>query len=370
MDRRSFLHGVASAALVVSSRPLPPVARAGERKVPQGLGDLLEAIRKEHELPGLAAAVVRGDEIVAEGVAGVREVGKDDQITLDNRFRLASCTKAMTAALIGRVIDAGKLSFASTLAATLPGLAMRDDYQPVTLAQLLTFTGGIQPYTRIGPRLTPFLFELKGSAAEQREKFVQHVLQEVPVVKPGTEARYSNASYVVAAFLAERRTGRSWEALTQEEVFEPLGMKSAGFGRPWSKERPHEPRSHVKGKDGYELEPEGRPGGPSLALAAAGAVHCSIRDFAKFASHELAAAQGKNRLIKPATAKRWQEIRRGDKPGEVLSFFGGSPSISAGCMLWPDKDLAAVTAINAGAPGDACKAILEAARRKVEAQGP
>jgi CubicO group peptidase (beta-lactamase class C family) len=369
MDRRSFLHTVASAALVVSSRFLSPVARARESKTPQDLGDLLEAIRKEHKLPGLAAAVVRGDEIVAEGVAGVREIGKDDKITLDNRFRLASCTKAMTAAMIGRVIDAGKLSFDSTLGATLPGLAIRDDYKPVTLAQLLTFTGGIQPYTRIGPRLTPFLFELEGSAAEQREKFVQHVLNEAPVVKPGTEARYSNASYVVAAFLAERRTGRSWETLMQEEVFKPLGMSTASFGRAWSKERPHEPRSHVQGKDGYELEPEERPGGPGLALAAAGAVHCSIRDFARFASYELAAAQGKNRLLRPATAKRWQEIRRGGKREEVFSFFGGSPSISAGCMIWPGKNLAVVAAINGGSAADACKAILEAAKRKVEAKG-
>jgi CubicO group peptidase (beta-lactamase class C family) len=367
MDRRSFIHGVASAALVVSGRLLPPVARARERKAPQDLGDLLEAIRKEHQLPGLAAAVVRGDEVVAEGVAGVREIGKDDKITLDNRFRLASCTKNMTAAMIGRVIDAGKLSFDSTLVATLPDLAMRDEYKSVTLAQLLTFTGGIQPYTRIGPRLTPLLFELKGSAAEQREKFVKHVLQEVPVGKPGTERQYSNASYVVAAFMAERRTGRSWEALMQEEVFKPLGMNSAGFGRPWSKERPHEPWSHIKGKGGYELEPEERSGGPGLALAAAGAVHCSIRDFAKFASYELAAAQGKNRLLNPATAKRWQEIRRGEKPGEVLSFFGGSPSISAGCMTWASKNLAVVAAINGGSVGGACKAILEAAKRKVEA---
>jgi CubicO group peptidase (beta-lactamase class C family) len=365
MNRRSFIHGVASAVVAVSSRLLPPVARAQERKTPADLGDLLEAIRKEHKLPGLAAAVARGDQIVAEGVAGVRQVGKEDKITLEDRFRLASCTKRMTAAMIGRVIDAGKLSFDSTLAATLPDIQMRDDYTAVTLAQLLTFTGGIQPYTRIGPRLTPILFQLKGSAAEQREQFVKHLLQEAPVVKPGTESKYSNASYALAAFMAERRTGRSWETLMQQEVFKPLAMNHAGFGRPWSKEHPHEPWFHVKGENGYELEPEERPGGPGLALAAAGAVHCSIRDFITFGSYELAAAQGKNRLLKPATAKRWQEVSR--KPMDGWAFFGGSQSISAGCQIWPSKNLAVVAAINAGSADGACKAVLEAARRKVEA---
>jgi CubicO group peptidase (beta-lactamase class C family) len=365
MNRRSFIHGVASAVLAVSTRLLPPVALAQGRKVPADLGELLEAIRKEYKLPGLAAAVARGDQIVAEGVAGVRQVGKDDKITLENRFRLASCTKPMTAAMIGRVIDAGKLSFDSTLATTVPNVNMRDEYTSVTLAQLLTFAGGIQPYTRIGPRLTPILFELKGSAAEQREQFVKHLLQEAPVVKPGTERKYSNASYVLAAFLAERRTGRSWETLMQEEVFKPLAMNSAGFGRPWSKGHTNEPRFHVKGEHGYELEPEERPGDPSLALAAAGAVHCSIRDFIKFGSYELAAAQGKNPLLKPATAKRWQEVSR--RPVDSWAFFGGAPSISAGCQIWPSKNLVVAVAINAGSTDEAGKAVLEAARRKVEA---
>ena len=42
------------------------------------LGELLEAVRKEHGFPGLAAAATRGDRIFAEGVAGIRRVGKDD----------------------------------------------------------------------------------------------------------------------------------------------------------------------------------------------------------------------------------------------------------------------------------------------------
>jgi CubicO group peptidase (beta-lactamase class C family) len=89
--------------------------------------------------------------------------------------------------MIARVIDSGKLAFDTTLANALPNIAMRDDYRNVTVAQLLTFRGGIRAYTQIGPKETPILFQLKGSPAEQRQQFVTHVLQEEPVVKPGTE---------------------------------------------------------------------------------------------------------------------------------------------------------------------------------------
>jgi CubicO group peptidase (beta-lactamase class C family) len=356
MDRRDFIRGAAVAAV---SLAVP--ANAQQRPLID-IGDQLEAIRKEHGLPGIAAAAVRGERIVAEGVAGVRRVEKDDKIAPEDRFALASCTKRMTAAMIARVIDSGQLSFDTTLADALPEMPMRDDYRNVTVAQLLMHTGGIPTYLQIGPRMTPILFELKGSAAEQREQFVKHLLQEEPVVKPGTEWRYSNASFALAAFVAERRTGRRWETLMEEEVFKPLGMATAGFGRPWSKERPSEPALHRKGDQGYEPEADGQAN-PMAALAPAGDVHCSIRDFARFASYELNAAQWKDSLLQPATAKRRQELSRGET-AEGRSFFGGSPFISTGFVLWPSKNLAVVVAINGGSAGDAVRAVFEAVKQR------
>src|SRR5689334_4208485 len=99
MDRRKFVLVSGMAAFSLAGR-----VRGKEASV-KNLGDLLESIRKEHGLPGIAAAAVRGDRIAAEGVAGVRRVGGDDKIALDDRFALASCTKRMTMAMICRVID-------------------------------------------------------------------------------------------------------------------------------------------------------------------------------------------------------------------------------------------------------------------------
>jgi CubicO group peptidase (beta-lactamase class C family) len=383
MDRRRFLHCAGLAVLAASGR-LAPAAPVEER-TPKDLSDLLKRIRREHQLPGLAAAVVDGDRIVAEGVAGVRQVGTDDRITLDDRFMIGSCTKRMTAAMICRLIDAGKLAFDTALADALPEIPMRDDYRQVTVAQLLTFTGGIQPYTRPSPEETPILFELKGSVAEQRERFVEHVLQEEPVAKPGTERRYSNASYAVAAFVASQRTGRSWEALMQEEVFKPLHLTKAGFGRPRSQERPNEPRRHIKEDQGYRPEPEGHTD-PLAFMAGPGRVHCSIRDLARFAAYELSAAQGNDPLLKPATARRWRELSRGGPgegrrrragggpegrreppPGQQVKgrpVFGGSPWVTASYVLWPGENRAAAVAVNGGSAREACLAFFKAVQER------
>jgi D-alanyl-D-alanine carboxypeptidase len=216
MDRRTFIrcttiHCAAAAGVSLTC------ARIAVSQSAAGLN--LDAIREEYGFPGIAAAGVRGNAIAVEGAAGFRRVGADDKITLDDRFAMASCTKRMTAAMIARLVDSGRLSFETSLAEALPGVPMRDDYRSVTVAQLLTFQGGIQPYLQFNPADMPFLRSLQGDTRKRRQQFIQHVLEEEPVVKPGTERRYSNASYALVAFVAERRTGKSWESLMETEVF-------------------------------------------------------------------------------------------------------------------------------------------------------
>src|SRR5690349_16288836 len=123
MDRRDFLRFAAAAGVSFAG------AANGQSGAVVDLSERLAAIREQYGFPGIAAAAVRGNAIVAEGVAGVRRVGGDEKIALDDRFAMASCTKKMTAAMVARVVDAGKLSFETTLAEALPGVAMEDDYR-------------------------------------------------------------------------------------------------------------------------------------------------------------------------------------------------------------------------------------------------
>jgi CubicO group peptidase (beta-lactamase class C family) len=267
----------------------------------------------------------------------------------------------MTVIMICCLVDKGELDFGVTLGDALPGVRMRDDYRKVTLSQLLTLKGGIQPYTRIGPKLTPILFE-QGPAAERRARFVEHVLNENPIVKPGTTMRYSNASFMLAAFVAAQKTNTSYEALVAKHVFQPLGMASAGFGYPRTSERSNEPAFHFKRGQGYVPLPEGdRP--PEAIFAPAGGCHCSIRDFAKFAAHQLAAAQGTDPLLKPATVRHAREALGQESPGRGESF-GGTPWLHAGYQVAPKNNFAVVVATNCGASDQACEAVFKAVRER------
>src|SRR5258707_12832847 len=60
-------------------------------------------------VPGVAVAVVRGDEVVYLKGHGVREVGNKAPLTPDSLFPIASCTKAFVTAALAMLVAEGKL---------------------------------------------------------------------------------------------------------------------------------------------------------------------------------------------------------------------------------------------------------------------
>jgi len=58
------------------------------------------------------------------------------------------------------------------------------------------------------------------------------VLAEKPKYPPGQKYAYSNVGYTIAGAMAEKVAGDTWEDLMKREVFEPLKITEAGFGRP------------------------------------------------------------------------------------------------------------------------------------------
>lgn len=352
----SRLHCVAALLLFASAA----LANAEDKT---NLGSMLEEIRKSQRLPGMAAVVMRDGAVIAEGAAGVRKLGEPAAITVEDRFGIGSCTKRMTGFLISRLVDEGKLKWDMTLGDTLTDIPMREEYRSVTLAQLLSFTGGIAGYERIGPKITPELFDTEGTHSEREQRFAKHVLNLPPATKPGTSAIYSNASFFLAALMASKVTGKDFDSLMQAQVFSPLKLNAAGWGRPRSESRRDQPWQHVARPDGHVPEPDiNRP--PEVLFRAAGGAHMSVKDLALFGQADLQTRKGQTTWLKPATAQRWLGLE-GVSAGERSVHAGGTPWLSACYAVWPKLNMVAAIAVNGGSPDDeACKAFV----REVEAR--
>lgn len=335
-----------------------------DQSTPRDLSTVLAPVLEKHGAPAIAAAATRDGQIVALGAVGVRDLDSRQPVTLADRSMIGSCGKSITRLLIARLIDKKLLRWDSTLNDLLPDVSMRDEYRSVTIGDIIGHRGGLQPYTEIGPKRTPILFDQHdGSARDRRAAFIAHLLQEPPSAPPKSKFVYSNAGYGLLGHIAERLADKSYEKLIRDEVFTPLNMKSALVGMP--RGNPSIPgwSGHLRSPQGFKPVLQERP--PLPAIAPAGLMSCSIEDFAKLGAELVRIESGKpTNFISPDTARKLPELRPGgDGEGEI--FYGGDGTFTAAFALWPGNGLSVVVQTNAGDSDEICAAAIQAARAVV-----
>lgn len=320
--------------------PLLVLASCGSPPAPRGVGPGLERIRAKFGVPALAACRIEDGVVTVAGAAGA---------DFGDRFHLGSCTKAMTATMIATLVEEGKLSWSTTVGATFGDVEMDAAWRRVTLEQLLTHRAGAPGDLAAQKALWTRLWRRRGTPREQRMELVRGVLARPPEVSPGTRYVYSNAGYAIAGAMAERVTDTAWERLMRERLFEPLGMRSAGFGPPPG----NGPVGHRE--DGT---PVGRGIGADNppAIGPAGTVHASLGDWAKFVAFHL--GQGPP-LLRPETRDRlhrpegkyalgWVVTTRRWAGGTVLTHSGSNTMWYCVAWLAPRRGFAVLAAVNQG----------------------
>jgi CubicO group peptidase (beta-lactamase class C family) len=337
-------------------------AVAGARRV----DDLIAPVVKSFDVPAMAGLELKGDRVVAIGAAGVRELGRHERVSVFDQWHLGSDTKAMTATLCAMLVEEGKLRWDSTLEEIFPQFRrdMRPEYRRVTLQELLHHRSGFP--TPLPDGMLSKLRQLTGSPAAQRLYFVQHIVAQSPIAPPGTKFQYSNTNYMIAGAMAEQVTGESWEDLITRKLFDPLQMHSTGFGAPGTSGIFDEPRGHTD--TGEPVEPG--PGGDNpVALWPAGGVHCTLIDWAKFASLHL--NDGRTRpglLTRDSFAKLhnpipeepggdgyamgWIVCSRDWAGGTAYTHTGSNTLWVATVWMAPNKDFAILVACNRAGPKD------------------
>lgn len=336
------------------------------------LRDLLARVRSDFGLPALAAGVVRSAAPIGAEVVGLRRVDGAEPVERGDTFNLGSVTKSFTATLLAALAEQGRLDPSLPLGKQLAGVSMRPEYAAATLADLLRHRARIQPHTWFSRGELDRLSGLPGTSTEQRAAFVADVLGEEPMP---AGFHYSNAGYSVAGLVAERVTGRSWEELIRTELFDPLGMTSAGFGWPDGAGRADQPSGHLGvGEELRAVAPSENPLGSFLAPA--GAVRASIDDLGRWARLHLAGLRGADGLLRSETIRALHEgpesevgedyvyaagwvVSRNEDGREMHAHAGSAGTFFAAVYLYPEIDLGVVVLSNAG------REAAEAAARRV-----
>ena len=341
----------------------------GEPLHDRQLNDYLDSVRKRYDLPGIAAAVVSSKGVERIGSAGVRKRGSAAAITANDRFHLGSNGKALTAALLGRLVDEKKLAWDLTVADAFPELkkSMADQVGTITLKQLLTHTSGLQGDPKVGW----WSFEKRGSIRQRRMRVVRWAVGQKLHARPGARFEYSNLGYTLAAAMAERKLNQSWEQLIRKRVFEPLKMTSSGFGPPGSARTANQPWPHTE--KGEPLRPGPLADNPPV-VGPAGRIHCSLPDWSRFLADQLKGANGRPGILQTATYQQlhsttvanipytigaWDHIK--SRRGTILAHDGSNSVNYSTALMLPKVDAAIIVVCNQGGTDaqKACGEILE-----------
>jgi CubicO group peptidase (beta-lactamase class C family) len=194
----------------------------------------------------------------------------------------------MTATLVAMLVEEGKLNWATTLGELFAGTVtpMHPAWEKVTLRQVLAHRAGLRHEPGGQAQV---LSELVGRAPraplgtlpEQRLEIARQALSRPPGITPDTKYWYSNVGYVLAGAVLEQLTGRTWEELMRERLFQPLGISTGGFGPPCTTDKTQQAGDHspVVGKP---LDPRSPAAELPLFYGPAGLAHMAVTDWAKF----------------------------------------------------------------------------------------
>ena len=233
------------------------------------------------EIPGVVAMAANSKEVIYQGAYGKRDLSKDDAMTTDSVFWIASMTKAITTAGAMQLVEQGKLSLDVPIAKVLPDLAapqvlegfddkgeprLRPARTAITLRHLMTHTAGFC-YDMWNGEMVKYL-EKTGTPGITSCK--NAALKTPIMTDPGTRWEYgTNIDFVGKA--VEAASGKNLEAYLRDQLFAPLGMTDTGF-RLGDAQRQRLVAMHVRGADGslapipFEVEqnPEFHMGGGGL----------------------------------------------------------------------------------------------------------
>lgn len=241
----------------------------------------LERLRALLGAPAMAAGWSgRGaHDVLAEGL---RDADAPIPVTSADKWHLGSITKSMTATLVARLVEQGRIGWETSIASVLRDhIPIGAGYREVTMLQLLSHRGGLQ--RDVPDASARFRHGPIDDPRAERLAYVAAALALPPLAAPGSAEIYSNAGFVVAGAMLEAVSGVPWERLIGAQLFAPLGLASYGFGPPATPGRIDQPLGHVRGDDGA-LHPVTRLDRSDLptVLGPCGLVHLSMGDLLRY----------------------------------------------------------------------------------------
>jgi CubicO group peptidase (beta-lactamase class C family) len=255
------------------------------------------------QVPGAAVLVMRDGKPVIRRAYGFADLEHRIAATPATNYRLASMTKAFTAAAILLLAEDGRLSVDDPIRKWLP--SMPQAARAVTVRHLLTHTSGLIDYEDIIPStLTRQVHDvdvLRLLEGENRTYFA-----------PGSSYRYSNSGYALLALIVGRASGMDFASFLHARIFQPLQMKETVAYEEGITTVAHRAYGYSADHQSWTRTDQSQ----TSAVLGDGGIYSSIDDLAKWD-----AALYDNRLLRPESLRQaFAPMTQTDDPAVRYGF--------------------------------------------------
>lgn len=349
----SIIVRLAFAGVATASSLLPLACRPTPQQEEPQVGPeaaarvLLDSVMKAHSIPGLSAAVGRGNRVLWSEGFGFADLTHGVSVTQLTKFRVGSVSKPLTAAALGVLLDAGRLDLDAPAQRYVPSFP--EKRWPVTTRQLAGHLAGVRHYRGTENFSSARYPTVLSGLAIFRDDPLLH--------EPGTAYVYSSYGWNLISAVVEGASGESFLSYMDRVVFDPLEMRHTVAGHTDSI-IPHRTRFYVEGEGGQVLN---APYVDNSYKWAGGGFLSTPEDLLRFAAAHLDADFLSAATLEVLFAS--QRLRNGDETsygvgwrssvnsrGErIVSHTGGS--VGGRTVLTVNRDTGAIVAVTANLSG-------------------
>lgn len=180
------------------------------------ISDWLEFQLTGSQQPGVIIAIAHRGEIVSENAFGLADLDTGEKLTPRHRFRVASHSKAFTAAGIMKLREQKKIRLDDPIGNYVGGLHREVAEQ--TIAQALSHSAGL---IRDGVDSGQFIDSR--SYLDTKELLAE--LAVPPAIDPNTRFKYSNHGFALVGLVIEAITGEPYPDWIKRHIVDAVGLK-------------------------------------------------------------------------------------------------------------------------------------------------
>jgi CubicO group peptidase (beta-lactamase class C family) len=173
-------------------------------------------------IPGVTFIFVQGERVMYASGYGYANLETATSINADSSVvRIGSVSKPFVATAVLQLVEQGKLDLDSDINQYLTAFQLESAFpEPVTLAHLLTHTGGF-----LDP---PYFTYIDPQKVQPLGSFLA-VNMPSPASPPGDDFNYSNYGYALAALIVEEVSSTPFDQYVEQNIFSPLEMTQSSY---------------------------------------------------------------------------------------------------------------------------------------------